>query len=65
MKPAEIRDMTVDDIRAKVTELSRELFNLRMRHATNQLENPLKLRLLRRDVARVRTILAEKEREAK
>ncbi|MFQ5466013.1 MAG: 50S ribosomal protein L29 [Thermodesulfobacteriota bacterium] len=65
MKPAEIRDMTVDDVRAKATELSRELFNLRMRHATNQLENPLKLRLLRRDVARVRTILAEKEREAK
>lgn len=65
MKPAEIRDMTPEDARAKEQELTRELFNLRMRHATNQLENPLKLRLLKRDIARVKTIIAEKEREAK
>lgn len=64
MKPAEIRDMTIDEAKAKAQELGKELFNLRMRHATNQLENPLKLRLLKRDIARVNTIIAEKKREA-
>ncbi|OGQ02252.1 MAG: 50S ribosomal protein L29 [Deltaproteobacteria bacterium RBG_19FT_COMBO_58_16] len=64
MKPAEIRDMTLEEIKAKQDEITKDLFNLRMRHATNQLENPLKLRFLKRDIARVRTIIAEKEREA-
>ncbi|WKZ33714.1 MAG: 50S ribosomal protein L29 [Thermodesulfobacteriota bacterium] len=65
MKPAELREMTLEDARAKEGELTKELFSLRMRHATNQLENPLRLRALRRDIARVKTILAEKERGAK
>lgn len=65
MKAAEIRDMTLEEARAREEELRKEVFNLRMRHATNQLENPLKLRTLRRDIARVKTIVAEKEREAK
>jgi len=64
MKPAEIRDMTLEEMKAKQEEIAKDLFNLRMRHATNQLENPLKLRYLKRDIARVRTIIAEKEREA-
>jgi len=64
MKPAEIRDMTLEEMKAKQEEIAKDLFNLRMRHATNQLENPLKLRHLKRDIARVRTIIAEKEREA-
>ncbi|MBI5454249.1 MAG: 50S ribosomal protein L29 [Deltaproteobacteria bacterium] len=62
MKPAEIRDLTVEEMRAKETELSKELFNLKMRHATNQLENPLKLRIIKRDIARVKTVMAEKGR---
>lgn len=62
MKSAEIRDMTLEEIKAKEAELSKEIFNLRMRHTTNQLENPLSLRILRRDMARVKTIIAEKER---
>ncbi|MBI1911259.1 MAG: 50S ribosomal protein L29 [Deltaproteobacteria bacterium] len=64
MKPAEIRDLSLDEIKTKETELSKELFNLRMRHTTNQLENPLKLRTLKRDIAKVKTIRAEKERGA-
>lgn len=64
MKPAEIRDMTLEEMKAKHEEIVKDLFNLRMRHATNQLENPLKLRFLKKDAARVRTIIAEKEREA-
>lgn len=62
MKPAEIRDLKVDEIKAKATEMTKELFNLRMRHTTGQLENPLKLRTIKRDVARLKTIIAEKER---
>ncbi|MBI2412661.1 MAG: 50S ribosomal protein L29 [Deltaproteobacteria bacterium] len=62
MKPAEIRDLTVEEMKAKETELSKELFNLKMRHATNQLENPLKLRIIKRDIARVKTVMAEKGR---
>ncbi len=62
MKPAEIRDLTLDEAKGKVAELSKELFNLRMRHATNQLENPLKLRTIKREIARIKTVVAEKER---
>lgn len=62
MKPAEIRDLTLDQAKGKALELTKELFNLRMRHATNQLENPLKLRLLKREIARIKTVVAEKER---
>ncbi len=64
MKPQEIRDMTLEEARAKSEEIEKELFSLRMRHATNQLENPLRLRVLRRDIARVNTIVTEKERGA-
>lgn len=62
MKPAEIRDLTLEEMKAKEGELSRELFNLRMRHRTSQLENPLKLRMLKKDIARVKTVIAQKER---
>ncbi len=64
MKPAEIREMTLEEMKAKREELTRDLFNLRMRHATNQLENPLKLRTLKKDIARVNTFIAGKERGA-
>ncbi|MFQ5354332.1 MAG: 50S ribosomal protein L29 [Thermodesulfobacteriota bacterium] len=64
MKPKELRDMTAEDLDAKAEELRKELFNLKMRHATSQLENPLKLRILRRDIARVNTIAASKKEEA-
>lgn len=62
MKPAEVRDMKIEEMKTKAQELTKELFNLRMRHITNQLENPLKLRILKRDLARVNTIIAEKEK---
>jgi len=56
--------MSAEELGAKAEELKKELFNLKMRHATSQLENPLKIRLLRRDVARVNTIAARKKGEA-
>jgi large subunit ribosomal protein L29 len=60
-KPADIRDMTTDEIRDQVAQKQEELFRLRFRGATQQLENPALIRNLRRDVARMRTILRERE----
>ena len=61
MKPAEIREMSVEDLKAKIEELTRERFNLRFRSATESIENPMRFRSLRRDIARMQTILREKE----
>ena len=61
MKPDEIREMSVEDLKAKIDELTRERFNLRFRSATESIENPMRFRSLRRDIARMRTILREKE----
>jgi len=64
MLASEIRELTDDDIRARVAELEEERFRLRFRGATEALENPLRLRFLRRDVARLKTILHERARGA-
>jgi large subunit ribosomal protein L29 len=63
MKIKEIRDLSVDELLQKNRELVEELFKLRLRHASGQLDSPATLGNLRRDVARVRTILVEKEVE--
>lgn len=62
MKAKELRDMTVLELGTKLGELKSELFNLRFQLATGQLENPVKLRYVRKDIARVKTILNEKEK---
>ncbi|HJQ20880.1 MAG TPA: 50S ribosomal protein L29 [Gemmatimonadaceae bacterium] len=62
MRADEIREMTADDIKARVSELEEERFRLRFRSASEPLENPLRLRTIRRDIARLKTILTEKER---
>ncbi len=61
MKPNEIREMAVEDLKTKIDELTRERFNLRFRSATESIENPMRFRDLRRDIARMQTILREKE----
>jgi large subunit ribosomal protein L29 len=61
MKPNEIREMSVDDLKSKIEELTTERFNLRFRSATESIENPMRFRHLRRDIARLQTILREKE----
>ena len=61
MKIKEIRDLSLDELRQKDRELVEELFKLRMRHASGQLDCPASLGNLRRDIARVRTVLVEKE----
>lgn len=60
MKGKELRDLKVDELVEKALELRNELFGARVKHATGQLENTAKLRTLRRDVARVETILRER-----
>ena len=60
MKAKEFRDMTSDELTAKLKELKNELFNLRFQHAINQLDNPHTIVEVKRDIARVMTILQEK-----
>ena len=55
MKYAELTDLTADELRQKEAGLQEELFKLRLRQATSQVENPMRIRQLRRDIARVRT----------
>jgi large subunit ribosomal protein L29 len=59
MRPAEFRNMTDEELEYKGAQLREELFNLKVRKALGQLENPLKIPALRRDIARVETILRE------
>ena len=60
MKITEIREMTVEELNAKLVELKKELFNLSFLHAVNQLENPHKMTEVKHDIARVMTVLNEK-----
>lgn len=59
MRMETLRDLTKDELLQKQQELKQELFNLRMRKSIRELDNPLKLRMLRRDIARIETILSE------
>ena len=55
----EIRGLSVEDLEKKLQGLKKDLFMLRMQHATNQLDNPLKIRETKHDIARIKTVLAE------
>lgn len=61
MKANEIRDMTIPELRAKLLDAHQELFNLRFQLATRQLTNHRRLLQVRRDIARIKTVLREKE----
>lgn len=60
MKAKDIREMQVEELTSKIDELEEELFNLRFQEKVGQLSNPLRKRLVKRDIARVHTILNEK-----
>ncbi|WP_306120239.1 MULTISPECIES: 50S ribosomal protein L29 [unclassified Roseitalea] len=62
MKAADVRAMTADELADKLAELKREQFNLRFQSATGQLENSARVRQVRRDIARIKTIAAERAR---
>ena len=61
MKAAQVREMNKADLEKKLSELKAELFNLRFQHAINQLDNPMRLTAVKKDIARVQTILREAE----
>lgn len=61
MKANEVREMSLVELNEKLAELKSELFNLRFQHAVNQLENPMRLKAVKRDIARIKTIIRENE----
>ncbi|MFD2649487.1 50S ribosomal protein L29 [Devosia albogilva] len=60
MKSSDVRAKTADELKAQLVDLKKEQFNLRFQRATQQLEKPARVREVRRDIARIKTILAEK-----
>lgn len=60
MKASDLRDLTIEELKLKENELRHEIFNLRFQHATNQLENTAKIPSVKRDIARIKTIIKEK-----
>ncbi len=61
MKIQDIRDLSTQELEDKINDLKEELFNLRFQNATNQLDNPVRIVGVKRDIARVKTVLREKE----
>ena len=59
MKAKELRDMTAVELEKKLKDLKAELFNLRFQHAINQLENPMRIDAVKKDIARVMTVMAQ------
>jgi large subunit ribosomal protein L29 len=60
----ELRDLSNEELQAKTAELKKELFNLRVQQAMGQIENPMRLRSLRKDIAKAKTVLKEKHGKA-
>ena len=61
MKINEIRELTTEELQLKVSELKKELFNLRFSLATNNLDNPMKIPAVKKDIAKIMTVMREKE----
>ncbi len=61
MKSNELRDMTQIELNEKLADLKKELFNLRFQNAVNQLENPMRLNAVKKDIARVKTFIRKQE----
>lgn len=64
MKANELRDLSDEELIERMRETRKQLFNLRFQHATGQLDNPRKLRVVRQDIARIMTVQGERERVA-
>ena len=64
MKPSKIREMTEAELESELANLKNELFKLRFQSATNQLDNPMKIHAIRKDIARVKTVIRERELRA-
>lgn len=64
MKASEIRELTAEELNSKLGELKAELFNLRFQLAINQLDNPMRISAVKKDIARVKTVIRENELSA-
>jgi large subunit ribosomal protein L29 len=64
MKTEELREMSLEDLNSKLAELAEEQFRLRFRSATESIENPMRFRAIRRDIARIKTILKQRQTQA-
>ena len=63
MKSAELRNMSVQELEQKLVDLKAELFNLRFQHTVNQLDNPMKIAEVKKNIAKIKTVIREKELE--
>lgn len=63
MKANEIKELSETELNDKLAELKQELFNLRFQHAVNQLDNPMRMKAVKRDIARVKTFIRKQESE--
>ena len=65
MKASNVRELNNEALQAKLADLKKELFNLRLSHATGQLTNPLALNNVKKDIARIKTVLREREQASR
>ncbi len=65
MKPSELKAMTIEELIKKEQDLRKELFNLRFQQATGEIENPLRIRAVKKDIAKVLTIMTEKSNQSR
>ena len=63
MKAAALRETTVDELRKKEQDLRKELFNLRFQQATGEIENPMRIRAIKKNIAKILTVITEKNRQ--
>jgi large subunit ribosomal protein L29 len=61
MKASELRELSTEELQEKLKQTKEELFNLRFQHATGQLDNPMRIRQIKKDIARIQTVLRERE----
>ena len=61
MKATEVRKMSAEELSAKLLDLKKDLFQLRLQHATNQLDNPVRIAEVKKDIARVKTVIREQQ----
>ena len=65
MKASELRELSVGELKEREMTLEQELFNLRFQQATGEIENPMRIRAIRKDIARVLTVITEKKKQSK
>jgi large subunit ribosomal protein L29 len=63
MKAAELRETTVEELRKKEQDLRKELFNLRFQQATGEIENPMRIRAIKKNIAKILTVITEKNKQ--